>query len=85
MATIGRNRAIAKIGNLQFSGLVAWLLWAVVHIMMLIGFRNRLIVFMEWVWSYFSSQRSARLITSDDIKDMEDEENNAPTQYKPLS
>lgn len=63
MATIGRNRAVALIGRWQFSGLVAWLLWGLVHIVLLIGFRNRLSVMWEWVWAYVTGQGSARLIT----------------------
>jgi NADH dehydrogenase len=63
MATIGRNRAVAQIGKLQFSGLLAWLQWAFVHIFLLIGFRNRLMTMGEWIWAYFTRERSARLIT----------------------
>jgi NADH dehydrogenase len=63
MATIGRNRAVALIGKLQFSGLVAWSLWAFVHVFLLIGFRNRLMTMVEWIWAYFTRERSARLIT----------------------
>ena len=63
MATIGRNRAVAQIGKLKFSGLVAWSLWAFVHVFLLIGFRNRLMTMSEWIWAYFTRERSARLIT----------------------
>ena len=63
MATIGRNRAVAQIGKLQFSGLIAWLLWAFVHVFLLIGYRNRLMTMREWMWAYFTRERSARLIT----------------------
>ncbi len=63
MATIGRNRAVAEIGRWHVSGIVAWLLWALVHIFLLIGFRNRLWVMREWMWAYFTRERSARLIT----------------------
>jgi NADH dehydrogenase len=63
MATIGRNRAVAQIGKLQFSGVIAWLLWAFVHVFLLIGFRNRLMTMREWMWAYFTRERSARLIT----------------------
>ncbi len=63
MATIGRNRAIARIGCWQVAGYPAWILWAIVHIFLLIGFRNRVLVFGEWIWAYFSRERSARLIT----------------------
>lgn len=63
MATIGRSAAVAYSGKLQFSGLLAWVMWMAVHIFFLIGFRNRFIVFFQWVWSYFTYKRGARLIT----------------------
>ena len=63
MATIGRAAAVAEIGKLHFSGLLAWMLWLFVHIMYLVGFRNRLLVMIEWAWSYLTYERSARLIT----------------------
>lgn len=62
MATIGKTKAIGMFGKIQFSGLIAWLGWCFVHILYLIGFRNRLVVLMQWLFSYFSSQRGARLI-----------------------
>jgi NADH dehydrogenase len=65
MATIGRNKAIAEIGKWKFSGYIAWLMWLFVHIISLIGFRNRLWVLSEWMWAYFTRERSARLITGD--------------------
>ncbi len=63
MATIGRAAAIAEIGKLHVSGFIAWIMWLFVHIMFLIGFRNRVLVMLEWAWSYLTYQRSARLIT----------------------
>ncbi len=63
LATIGRASAVAEIGRLHFTGLFAWIVWLVVHIAYLIGFRNRLIVLIEWAWAYVASERSARLIT----------------------
>ncbi len=63
MATIGRAAAVADLGKFHFSGLVAWLMWLFVHLMFLVGFRNRLLVMIEWAWSYLTYQRSARLIT----------------------
>lgn len=63
MATIGRSAAVADLGKLKMSGLSAWLAWLLIHILMLIGFRNRLIVFMNWVWSFFTYDRGSRLIT----------------------
>ncbi|MGB7977834.1 MAG: NAD(P)/FAD-dependent oxidoreductase [Chlamydiales bacterium] len=62
MATIGKRKAIGTFGKIQFSGLIAWLGWCFVHILYLIGFRNRIVVLMRWLFSYFSSQRGARLI-----------------------
>src|SRR5215212_3529503 len=63
MATIGRNSAVADIRGLRLTGFVAWLAWAVVHILNLIGFRNRVLVGLQWLWSYLTLQRGARLIT----------------------
>ena len=63
MATIGRASAVADFGWLRLRGLFAWLAWLFVHIMNLIGFRNRLVVFVQWAWAYFSYQRAVRLIT----------------------
>jgi NADH:quinone reductase (non-electrogenic) len=63
MATIGRAAAVAVVGRIRLSGLVAWLAWLLVHIMFLIGFRNRFLVLFEWAWAYVSWQRGARLIT----------------------
>jgi len=65
MATIGRRRAIAQVGRLHLSGYLAWLAWLFVHLILLIGFRNRLMVLREWLWSYLMRERSARLITGD--------------------
>jgi len=65
LATIGKAAAVADFGFLRISGFVAWLLWIVVHILFLIGFRNRVIVLFEWAWAYFTSQRGARLITGE--------------------
>lgn len=64
MATIGRSRAIAEIGKLKLCGWAAWLAWLFVHLIFLIGFRNRFAVLFNWMWSYFTYQRGARLITS---------------------
>jgi len=65
MAVIGRAAAVAEIAGFRVSGFAAWLLWCFVHIFYLIGFRNRLIVMMEWAWAYVTYQRGARLITGD--------------------
>jgi NADH dehydrogenase len=63
LATIGRRRAVVQIGGLRLSGLVAWLVWVVVHITTLMGFRNRIVVMINWIWSYLTWKRGARLIT----------------------
>lgn len=62
MATIGRGRAVASIHKFNFSGFFAWLAWCLIHIMYLISFRNRIIVMIQWCFSYFSSTRDARLV-----------------------
>jgi NADH dehydrogenase len=63
LATIGRSSAIADFGKFHFTGVVAWFLWLSVHIYFLIGFRNRLLVLIQWAWAYLTFQRGARLIT----------------------
>jgi NADH:ubiquinone reductase (H+-translocating) len=63
LATIGRGAAVAKVGPIKASGHFAWLLWLFVHILFLIGFRNRLLVMIQWAWLYFTFDRGARLIT----------------------
>ena len=63
MATIGRSRAVAQIGRLRLSGLLAWLAWLFVHLWYLIDRRNRLSVFLDWCWSYVTFRHGARLIT----------------------
>jgi NADH dehydrogenase len=66
MAIIGRNEAIAQVGKLHIGGYLAFLMWAFIHILFLIGFRRKLVVFIEWTWLYFTGGRGARLITGDD-------------------
>src|SRR5690606_24857979 len=63
MATIGRAKAVADIRGLKFSGVFAWFLWSFIHILSLIGFRNRARVFVEWIWNFFTFKRGVRLIT----------------------
>jgi NADH dehydrogenase len=63
MATIGRAAAVARIGRLELSGLLAWLAWLLIHVFFLIGFRNRVAVILQWAWSYLTFKRGARLIT----------------------
>jgi NADH:ubiquinone reductase (H+-translocating) len=62
MATIGRSRAIAQIGRVHLTGFIAWCAWLFVHVMALVGFRNRVAVFLEWAYAYVTFQRSARII-----------------------
>jgi len=62
MATIGRSRAIAQIGRMHFSGFFAWVMWLALHIVFLVGLRNRISVFVNWVYSYFTYKRGARII-----------------------
>jgi NADH dehydrogenase len=66
MATIGRSRAILQIGSLEMAGFPAWLLWLAVHIYYLTGFRNRLLVVLQWAWSYVTFGRGARLIVGNE-------------------
>jgi NADH dehydrogenase len=63
LATIGRKAAVADFGYIRLSGLLAWLAWSFAHIWFLIGFRNRLLVLVDWAWAYFTYDRGARLIT----------------------
>jgi NADH dehydrogenase len=63
MATIGRSRAVAQVGRLQFQGFLAWLAWLALHIFYLIDFRNRIVVLLDWAFAYFSYKRGSRLIT----------------------
>ena len=65
LATIGRAAAVAQIGRFHVAGFVAWLLWLFVHVLFLIGFRNRVIVMFNWAWAYITFQRGARVITGD--------------------
>src|SRR6185369_14196212 len=62
MATIGRSAAVAKIGRFEFSGFSAWLAWLGVHLIFLVGFRNKITVLFQWAYSYFTYKRGARII-----------------------
>jgi NADH:ubiquinone reductase (H+-translocating) len=66
LATIGRAAAIAQFGKVEISGFFAWVTWLLVHILFLIGFRNRIVVMLQWAFSYFSYEREARLINGND-------------------
>lgn len=65
MATIGRAAAVADIHGLRFGGFLAWVVWVFVHILYLIGFRNRIVVMIQWAWAYIGQRRGNRLITGD--------------------
>ncbi len=62
MATIGRNQAVAQIGKFQFKGWIAWLIWLFVHLIQIIGFRNRFLVLFKWTWEYIFYERGERLL-----------------------
>jgi NADH:quinone reductase (non-electrogenic) len=80
LATIGRAAAVAQFGKVHISGFLAWLSWLFVHIFFLIGFRNRIIVLIQWAWAYFTYERGARLITGStqlpSWNDLQSEEHN---------
>jgi NADH dehydrogenase len=63
MATIGRSKAVAVVGSIKLTGLIAWLAWLSLHLVFLIGFRNKIIVLIQWMYSYFTYKRGARIIT----------------------
>ena len=67
LAVVGRNAAVAAVGRWRLHGLVAWLLWAFIHILYLVEFDNRLLVLLQWAWNYWTYGRGARLITNDQI------------------
>ena len=69
LATIGRNAAVAVFGKLQVSGYPAWLLWLLAHIVFLIGFRNRIVVMIDWAWSYWTFERHARIVAEPATED----------------
>jgi NADH dehydrogenase len=66
LATIGRGFGIVNVGPVRFAGLFAWLIWLFIHILFLIGFRSRLLVFLQYVWTYFTFQRGTRIILPED-------------------
>ena len=70
LATIGRSKAVAHLRKLHFGGFFAWLAWLFIHLMFLIGFRNRLMVMMEWAWAYITYNQGARLITGETKPDL---------------
>ena len=65
LAVLGRAAAVADLPHVQLSGFAAWLVWCFVHILFLIGFRNRFVVLFDWAWAFITYQRGARLIVGD--------------------
>ncbi|CAN0561250.1 unnamed protein product [Laminaria digitata] len=65
MATIGRSRAVAQSKGLRMTGFTAWLAWLFIHLFYLVGFKNRVFVFLSWIWNYVAYRRGARLITGE--------------------
>jgi NADH dehydrogenase len=76
LATVGRNKAVADLpGGIELGGIVAWLVWMLVHLLFLIGFRNKIVVLSNWIWNYFTFDRGIRLILNPSIhKDKTEEE-----------
>jgi NADH dehydrogenase len=70
LATIGRSRAIAMVDRMHLTGLLAWLVWLLVHIFYLIGFKNRFVVMFTWAWSYVTYGRGARLVVGQPTAEM---------------
>lgn len=85
LATIGRASAVAHIGRVKLWGLTAWVLWLVVHILYLVGFRNRVIVLINWAWAYLTLSRGARLITGDIEHEREHPHEAATTPVTPAA
>ncbi|MEL7120393.1 MAG: NAD(P)/FAD-dependent oxidoreductase, partial [Bacteroidota bacterium] len=65
MATVGRNKAVVEVGALKIKGFIAWVIWMSLHLMTLVGFRNRVVVFVNWMYNYFYYDRSLRMIIED--------------------
>ena len=69
MATVGRNLAVVDLPKFKFQGFFAWFVWMFVHLMLLVGFRNKLVVFINWAWSYIWFDKGTRLIVRPFKKD----------------
>ena len=67
MATIGRASAVADLGRLHFSGFIGWMMWLFIHLLYIVQFQNRLLILVQWAWSYITRNRAARLITGEHI------------------
>ena len=79
LATIGRSAAVADFGWIKLSGWFAWAVWSFAHIYFLIGFRNRMMVFVEWAWAYVTFGRGARLITGQPASNKQIRDSQEPT------
>jgi NADH:ubiquinone reductase (H+-translocating) len=88
LATIGRAAAVGEFGKVHISGFLAWLAWLSVHIFFLIGFRNRILVLIQWAWSYFTYEQGAQLITGDQTlpswPELTREEEKSPNKEIPI-
>ncbi|MFT5751328.1 MAG: NADH dehydrogenase, partial [Dokdonia sp.] len=73
MATIGRNKAVVETKGFKFQGFFAWMVWMSVHLILLVGFRNRLIVLINWMWNYFRYNNGLRLIVRPYVKTAQEE------------
>ncbi len=62
LATVGKRKAVADLGRFKFDGYLAWLIWSVVHLFQISGFRNKFLVGLNWMWSYFTYEKGNRLI-----------------------
>lgn len=87
MATVGRNLALVEIGKIKLKGFIAWLVWMLVHLMSIIGIKNRLLILINWVWQYITYDQSLRLIIkpAHKIKNNDNETNTVPVRTKPLT
>jgi NADH:ubiquinone reductase (H+-translocating) len=74
LATVGRSYAIADLGLIHLAGWLAWLIWLVVHLLFLIGFRNRYLTLFQWAWSYFTFERGASIVSYEDEEALLSEE-----------
>ncbi|MFO0268368.1 MAG: NAD(P)/FAD-dependent oxidoreductase, partial [Cyclobacteriaceae bacterium] len=77
MATVGRNKAVVDMGKIRFQGVFAWYVWMFVHLMAIVGWKNRVFTFFSWMWSYLTYDRSNRLIIG------RNEEKFSPEETKP--
>ena len=71
LATVGRNLALAEIGKLKLNGFIAWFVWMLVHLMSIIGIKNRLFILINWIWQYITYDQSLRLIIRPSVKNSE--------------